>query len=155
MADTVATEPERTMTDMERVALLETIKGRQRMTWASGDFGIIGTANPNYVGTLEIGRAMERRFSRGLGYIEMTFIPPDEEAAAIVAEFDGTALFKEREVRLDPTLARRLTDLAAELRRDEQIGNVLVNRLSTRAQARLHRAARACAGQPEIERSER
>jgi MoxR-like ATPase len=97
------------------------------------DFGIIGTANPNYVGTLEIGRAMERRFGRGLGYIEMTFIPPDEEAAAIVAEFDGTELFREHAVGLDPGLARRLTDLAADLRRDEQIGNVLVNRLSTRA----------------------
>ncbi|HEV8635223.1 MAG TPA: AAA family ATPase [Chloroflexota bacterium] len=97
------------------------------------DFGIIGTANPNYVGTLEIGRAMERRFGRGLGYIEMTFIPPDEEAAAIVAEFDGTALFRGYGVRLDPSLARRLTELAAELRRDEQIGNVLINRLSTRA----------------------
>ena len=97
------------------------------------DFGIIGTANPNYVGTLEIGRAMERRFGRGLGFVEMTFIPPDEEAAAIVAEFDGSPPFREHGVRLDPGLARRMTDLAAELRRDEQIGNVLINRLSTRA----------------------
>jgi MoxR-like ATPase len=97
------------------------------------DFGIIGTANPNYVGTLEIGRAMERRFGRGLGFVEMTFIPPDEEAAAIVAEFDGSAPFHGHGVRLDPVLARRMTGLAAELRRDEQIGNVLINRLSTRA----------------------
>lgn len=97
------------------------------------DFGIIGTANPNYVGTLEIGRAMERRFGRGLGYIEMTFIPPDEEAAAIVAELDSQPLFAEHGIRLDPALARRMTDLAAELRADEQIGTVLVNRLSTRA----------------------
>jgi MoxR-like ATPase len=97
------------------------------------DFGIIGTANPNYVGTLELGRAMERRFGRGLGFIEMTFIPPDEEAAAIVAEFDAQPLFRDHAVRLDPGLARRVTDLAAELRSDEQIGNVLVNRLSTRA----------------------
>jgi MoxR-like ATPase len=97
------------------------------------DFGIIGTANPNYVGTLELGRAMERRFGRGLGFIEMTFIPPDEEAAAIVAEFDGQPLFAEHGITLDPGLARRLTDLAADLRSDEQIGTVLVNRLSTRA----------------------
>lgn len=96
-------------------------------------FGIVGTANPNYVGTLELGRAMERRFGRGLGFIEMTFIPPDEEAAAIVAELDGQALFREHGVRLDPELARRMTDLAAELRGDAQIGTVLVNRLSTRA----------------------
>jgi MoxR-like ATPase len=97
------------------------------------EFGIIGTANPNYVGTLEIGRAMERRFGRGLGFVEMTFIPPDEEAAAIVAEFDGSPPFHGHGVRLDPVLARRMTGLAAELRRDEQIGNVLINRLSTRA----------------------
>ncbi|HEY3108314.1 MAG TPA: AAA family ATPase, partial [Chloroflexota bacterium] len=97
------------------------------------DFGIIGTANPNYVGTLELGRAMERRFGRGLGFIEMTFIPPEEEAAAIVAEFDAQPLFRDHGVRLAPDLARRVTGLAAELRSDEQIGNVLVNRLSTRA----------------------
>ncbi len=96
-------------------------------------FGIIGTANPNYVGTLELGRAMERRFGRGLGYIEMTFIPPDEEADAIVAEFDAQEPFGGRGVRLDRALARRLTDVAAELRSDAQIGTVLINRLSTRA----------------------
>src|SRR5689334_22967891 len=97
------------------------------------DFGIIGTANPNYVGTLELGRAMERRFGRGLGFIEMTFIPPDEEAAAIVAEFDAQPLFESHGIRLAPELATRMTALAAELRSDEQIGNVLINRLSTRA----------------------
>ena len=96
-------------------------------------FGIIGTANPNYVGTLELGRAMERRFGRGLGYIEMTFIPPDEEADAIVAEFDGTEPFARHGVKLDRGLAGRLTELAAELRTDPQIGTVLINRLSTRA----------------------
>ena len=47
------------------------------------DFGIIATANPNYVGTVELGRAMERRFGRGLGVIEMDYLPPDEEADAI------------------------------------------------------------------------
>lgn len=96
-------------------------------------FGIIGTANPNYVGTLDLGRAMERRFGRGLGFIEMTFIPPEEEADAIVAELDGTEPFASHGVRLDRGLAGRMTGLAAELRSDPQIGNVLINRLSTRA----------------------
>lgn len=97
------------------------------------DFGIIGTANPNYVGTLDIGRAMERRFGRGLGFIEMTFIPPDEEASAIVAEFVAQTPFREAGIGLDPAVAARLTALAARLRGDEQIGSVLINRLSTRA----------------------
>ena len=96
-------------------------------------FGIIGTANPNYVGTLELGRAMERRFGRGLGYIEMTYIPADEEADALVAEFNSSPVFRDAGMKLDPTLARRLTDLAAELRADARFGNVLINRLSTRA----------------------
>ncbi len=97
------------------------------------DFGIIGTANPNYVGTIDIGRAMERRFGRGVGYIEMTFIPPEEEAAAIVAEFGRTAPFGEHAVALDPGLAGRIARLAAELRADPQVGAVIMNRLSTRA----------------------
>src|SRR5439155_3832784 len=56
-----------------------------------------------------------------------------EEAAAIGAEFDAQPLFRDRDLHLAPDLARRVTGLAAELRSDEQIGNVLVNRLSTRA----------------------
>jgi MoxR-like ATPase len=97
------------------------------------DFGLIGTANPGYVGTLEMGRAIERRFGRGLGYIEMTFLPVDEEAVAIENEFGREAVFADIGARVSPTTCRRIADLASQLRDDPQIGNVMQSRLSTRA----------------------
>ncbi len=97
------------------------------------DFGLIGTANPNYVGTLDMGRAIERRFGRGLGYIEMSFLPADEEAIAIENEFGRERIFGENEVRVSPTICRRIADLANKLRDDPQIGNVMQSRLSTRS----------------------
>jgi MoxR-like ATPase len=97
------------------------------------DFGLIGTANPGYVGTLEMGRAIERRFGRGLGYIEMTFLPADEEAVAIENEFGREAIFAEIGARISPTTCRRIAELANQLRDDPQIGNVMQSRLSTRA----------------------
>ena len=76
-------------------------------------FGIIGTANPHYIGTLDIGRAMERRFGRGLGYIEMTFLPPEEEAAAVANEFSRLALFARHNLTAPQDLCLRLATLAA------------------------------------------
>src|SRR5262249_53606298 len=97
------------------------------------DFGLIGTANPNYVGTLDMGRAIERRFGRGLGYIEMGFLPTDEEAVAIENEFAREPIFSDIAARISPTTCRRVADLASQLREDPQIGNVMQSRLSTRA----------------------
>lgn len=97
------------------------------------DFGLIGTANPNYVGTLDMGRAIERRFGRGLGYIEMGFLPADEEAISIENEFGRERIFAENGVRVSPTVCRRIADLANQLRDDPQIGNVMQSRLSTRS----------------------
>jgi MoxR-like ATPase len=97
------------------------------------DFGIIGTANPHYIGTLDIGRAMERRFGRGLGYIEMTFLPPEEEAAAVANEFSRLALFARHNLTAPQDLCLRLATLAARLRSDPQIGPVIQSRLSTRS----------------------
>lgn len=96
-------------------------------------FGIIGTANPSYIGTLQLGRAMERRFGRGLGYVEMDYIPPDEEAEAVERELAATHPFREEGIRFPPEVIRRVVDLAHRLRRDPQIGDAVQGRLSTRA----------------------
>jgi len=96
-------------------------------------FGILGTANPSYVGTLQLGRAMERRFGRGLGYVEMSFLPPEEEAVAVERELAATYPFREEGISFDPTLVRRGADLAHRLRHDPQIGEAVGSRLSTRA----------------------
>lgn len=118
--------------DTGRIVLSGTERGNVEIE-VHGDFGLIGTANPNYVGTLDMGRAIERRFGRGLGYIEMDFLPPDEEAAAIENEFAREHLFAEHDLRLSAATCRRLAQLAATLRGDAQIGNVMQTRLSTRA----------------------
>ncbi len=117
--------------DTGRLALSGTDRGNIEIE-VHGDFGIIGTANPNYIGTLEIGRAMERRFGRGLGYIEVDFIPPDEEAVALKHEFDRETLFRQYRIEIPLETCRRVVDCAAALRRDPQIGNVIQSRLSTR-----------------------
>src|SRR5262245_14373478 len=43
MANVVAVATEQITAEAARVALLETIKAKQRVTWGSGDYGIIGT----------------------------------------------------------------------------------------------------------------
>ena len=118
--------------DTGRVVLSGTERGNVEIQVHQG-FGLIGTANPNYVGTLDMGRAFERRFGRGLGFIEMDFLPVDEEANAIGHEFARERLFAQTGVVVDPTICARLVEVTNELRRDDQIGNVMRSRLSTRA----------------------
>lgn len=118
--------------DTGRLVLSGTERGNVEIE-VHGDFGLIGTANPNYVGTLEMGRAIERRFGRGLGYIEMDFLAPDEEATAIEHEFARERLFAALGIRVNAAICRRLADLARALRDDPRIGNVMQSRLSTRA----------------------
>ena len=117
--------------DTGRLALSGTDRGNIEIE-VHGDFGIIGTANPNYIGTLEIGRAMERRFGRGLGYIEVDFLPPDEEAPAVKHEFDRESLFRRCGIEISLTSCRQLVDCVSKLRNDPQIGRVIQGRLSTR-----------------------
>lgn len=117
--------------DTGRLVLSGTERGNVEIE-VHGEFGLIGTANPNYVGTLDMGRAIERRFGRGLGFIEMDFLPPDEESVAIESEFAAERLFAELEIRAEPKICRKLAGLAASLRKDSQIGNVMQSRLSTR-----------------------
>ena len=50
------------------------------------DFGIIATANPNYIGTSELGRPLRRRFGVGLGDMTMGFLPPDQEIDSLLVE---------------------------------------------------------------------
>jgi MoxR-like ATPase len=118
--------------DTGRVVLSGTDRGNVEIE-VHGEFGLIGTANPSYVGTLDMGRAFERRFGRGLGYIEMDFLPPDEEAVAIENEFARERLFAQHEIQVSPVICRRIADLASQLRIDPQIGNVMQSRLSTRS----------------------
>ncbi len=96
------------------------------------DFGIIATANPNYVGTMEIGRALERRFGLGLGNVPMTFLPPDEEAEALKFEFDRQELFRNLGLTANPTICQRLVALADGLRNHDEIGGQMRDRVSTR-----------------------
>ncbi len=117
--------------DTGRLALSGTDRGNIEIE-VHGDFGIIGTANPNYIGTLEIGRAMERRFGRGLGYIEVDFLPPEEEAPALKHEFDREILFRRCGIEISLDNCRLLVDCVSMLRNDPQIGRVIQGRLSTR-----------------------
>ena len=117
--------------DTGRLVLSGTERGNVEIE-VHGEFGLIGTANPNYVGTLDMGRAIERRFGRGLGFIEMGFLPADEEWVAIENEFASERLFASQGIRAEPSVCRRVAELASALRNDSQIGNVMQSRLSTR-----------------------
>jgi MoxR-like ATPase len=117
--------------DTGRLVLSGTERGNVEIE-VHGEFGLIGTANPNYVGTLDMGRAIERRFGRGLGYLEMDFLPPAEEAVAIEHEFARERLFADNGIRVSATVCRQVSELASILRADPQIGNVIQSRLSTR-----------------------
>jgi MoxR-like ATPase len=97
------------------------------------DFGIIATANPNYTGTSEMGESLERRFGRGLGLVPMDFVPPEEEAEAVLHELEllrpaGWDAWPP----YDLEACRQLTACVAELRADAAMGEALCNRLSTR-----------------------
>ncbi|MGH2461880.1 MAG: AAA family ATPase [Chloroflexota bacterium] len=117
--------------DTGRLVLSGTERGNVEIE-VHGEFGLIGTANPSYVGTLDMGRAIERRFGRGLGFIEMDFLPADEESVALEYEFAAERLFAQREIRVERAVCQRVAELAAALRKDPQIGNVMQSRLSTR-----------------------
>ncbi len=117
--------------DTGRLVLSGTERGNVEIE-VHGEFGLIGTANPNYVGTLDMGRAIERRFGRGLGFIEMDFLPTDEEAAALEYEFAAERLFSQAGIRVESSVCRKVAELASTLRKDPQIGNVMQSRLSTR-----------------------
>ncbi|MBM4438522.1 MAG: AAA family ATPase, partial [Actinobacteria bacterium] len=96
-------------------------------------FGIFATANVNYVGTAEIGRALHRRFGMGLGNIPMTFLPPAEEAAAVAFEFNRTPLFAGLDVHINPSIVDRVVGVANALRDHPDHGGQLRDRISTRS----------------------
>ena len=96
------------------------------------NFGIIATANPNYIGTMEIGRSLQRRFGLGLGNVPMTFLPPEEEAEALKFEFDRQKIFAKLGLRANLTICERLVALADALRNHGEIGGQMRDRVSTR-----------------------
>ncbi len=96
-------------------------------------FGVFATANPNYLGTAEIGRALQRRFGWGVGAIPMTFLPPDEEAEAVAHEFGRLPLARALDLRANPSIVERLVGLANRLRSHERLGGAMQDRMSTRA----------------------
>ncbi len=95
-------------------------------------FGVIATANPNYVGTTELGRAFQRRFGWGLGMIPMGFLPCDEEVTAVLAEFNRQPITQALDFRADRSVVERLVAITAQLREHSDFGPTLLNRLSTR-----------------------
>jgi len=117
--------------DTGRVILSGTERGNVEVE-VHADFGLIATANPNYVGTVELGRAMERRFGRGLGVIEMDYLPPEEEAEAIRHELAREPLFAEHEITFPAEICLEVARLAAWLRGDDRVGDLMRSRVSTR-----------------------
>ncbi len=95
-------------------------------------FGVIATANPDYVGTTELGRAFQRRFGWGLGMIPMDFLPANEEVTAVLAEFNRQPITKALELRADRSVVKRLVSVTAQLREHSDFGPTLLDRLSTR-----------------------
>ena len=85
-------------------------------------FGVFATANPNYVGAAEIGRALQRRFGWGLGAIPMGFLPPDEEADAVAYEFGRLELAEALDLRANPSIVERLVGVAGQLRGHAELG---------------------------------
>ncbi len=96
-------------------------------------FGVFATANPNYVGAAEIGRALQRRFGWGLGAIPMGFLPPEEEADAVAYEFGRLELAKALNLRANPSIVERLVGVASQLRGHAELGGAMRDRISTRS----------------------
>ena len=96
-------------------------------------FGVFATANPNYVGAAEIGRALQRRFGWGLGAIPMGFLPPEEEADAVAYEFGRLELAKALGLRANPSIVERLVGVASQLRGHAELGGAMRDRISTRS----------------------
>ena len=96
-------------------------------------FGVFATANPNYVGAAEIGRALQRRFGWGLGAIPMGFLPPEEEADAVAFEFGRLELAEALDLRANPSIVERLVGVASQLRGHAELGGAMRDRISTRS----------------------
>ncbi|MDP6509087.1 MAG: AAA family ATPase, partial [Chloroflexota bacterium] len=79
-------------------------------------FGIIATANPNYVGTAEMGRSLQRRFGLGLGNVPVAFLPPAEETESLLVEFARHPVMQLLGADADSGLGGRLVTLADSLR---------------------------------------
>lgn len=97
------------------------------------DFGIIATANPNYIGTSEMGRPLRRRFGVGLGDMTMGFLPPDQEIHSLLVEFDRIGLLGAAGVSANRVAAERLVAVADRLRHHREHGGRMRDRISTRA----------------------
>ena len=96
------------------------------------EFGIIATANPNYVGTTEMGRSLQRRFGLGLGNVPVAFLPPAEEAESLLVEFARHPAMASLGATSDEGLSSRLVGLADALRNHHEIGGQMRDRISTR-----------------------
>ncbi len=96
-------------------------------------FGIFATANPNYVGTAEIGRALRRRFGLGIGDIPITFLPAREEIEAVAFEFDRQPLMRSLELTADRSIVERLVGVATQLRGHDEMSGQMRDRVSTRS----------------------
>jgi MoxR-like ATPase len=96
-------------------------------------FGVFATANPNYVGAAEIGRALQRRFGWGLGAIPMEFLPPAEEADAVAFEFGRLELAEALDLQANPSIVERLVGVASQLRGHAELGGSMRDRISTRS----------------------
>ncbi|MDE2935849.1 MAG: MoxR family ATPase [Chloroflexota bacterium] len=97
------------------------------------DFGIIATANPDYIGTSEMGKPLRRRFGVGLGDITMGFLPPEQETESLLAEFGRIRLLEAAGIEADPGIAERLVAVADRLRNHQDFGARMRDRISTRA----------------------
>ncbi len=95
-------------------------------------FGIIATANPNYVGTAEMGRSLQRRFGLGLGNVPVAFLPPAEEAESLLVEFARHPVMASLGATSDEALSTRLVGLAGALRAHHEFGGQMRDRISTR-----------------------
>ncbi len=97
------------------------------------DFGIIATANPNYIGTSEMGRPLRRRFGLGLGDITMDFLPPEQETESLLVEFSRNELLSAAGAVAERSTAERLVAVADRLRNHLELGPRMRDRISTRA----------------------
>ena len=95
-------------------------------------FGIIATANPNYVGTAEMGRSLQRRFGLGLGNVPVAFLPPAEETESLLVEFARHPVMQSLGAGADSGLGGRLVTLADSLRNHPDVGAQMRDRVSTR-----------------------
>ena len=118
--------------DTGRLLLSSTRMGNVEIALHEG-FGIIATANPDYIGTSEMGKPLRRRFGVGLGDITMGFLPPEQETDSLLAEFGRIELLEATGVAADAAVAERLVAVADRLRNHPDFGARMRDRISTRA----------------------